>query len=157
MKNLIKQALDEVYKVAEDLTPEKMTISKTVSIEEVEPVELKQSMEENNVPDSAYFHIQTIESFTFTPDIELYLCWREEVDATKEYKEQQKRKAFKTRHFKAVYNAMTSNGYRRIGCSSAMFKKFDNTTAYDMYVEKDFDRLVEYYSLRFAKEIEKGE
>jgi len=44
------------------------------------------------------------------------------------------------------------NGYKRTGYNSGLLKQFDDTTVYDMYISKDFDRLVKYYSLPFVKE-----
>ena len=39
--------------------------------------------------------------------------------------------------------------YKRVGYNHAQAKQFDDKTVYDMYIDGDFDRLVEYYSLRF--------
>ena len=57
-----------------------------------------------------------------------------------------KRKRFTDVAWKFVYESLIKNGYKRIGFNSALFKSFDDTTVYDMYIDKDFDRLVKYYS-----------
>jgi hypothetical protein len=37
------------------------------------------------------------------------------------------------------------------GYDSRDFKEFDDTSVYKMYKNKEFDRLLKYYSLRFKK------
>ena len=67
--------------------------------------------------------------------------------------------------FKSVYNLLTTNGYKRISKrnqSRITYKKisnnissvimFDDKSVYEMYIDKDLDKLVEYYSMYFQKE-----
>ena len=69
--------------------------------------------------------------------------------------------------FKKVYDLLTTNGYKRIsdrnqgritykqrskysGISSIIL--FDNKSVYEMYIDKELDKLVEYYSMYFQKD-----
>jgi len=53
--------------------------------------------------------------------------------------------------WKAVYAEFIELGYKRAGYDSRDFKEFDDTSVYKMYKDKEFDRLLKYYSLRFKK------
>jgi len=48
-----------------------------------------------------------------------------------------------------IYDALIKNGYKRVGFNSGRLKEFNDTTVYEMYSSKDFDRLIKYYSLSF--------
>ena len=56
---------------------------------------------------------------------------------------------FNSISFKCVYDVLLSNGYERDPYSIGLIKDFIDTTIYDMYMNEDFDRLVEYYSNPF--------
>lgn len=51
--------------------------------------------------------------------------------------------------YSLVYKKMIKEGYKRVGFSSLLLKEFDDTTVYDMYTKKEFQRLEKYYSLYF--------
>lgn len=60
------------------------------------------------------------------------------------------RRRFQSRAFHHVYELLVRHGYERIGFKSNLLAKFDDTSAYDMYINKEYDRLAEYYALAFA-------
>lgn len=75
----------------------------------------------------------------------------QEVDKTEEEIEKEKIAQFNRRAWTYVYEVLTKFGYKRTPCSTSKFKEFDDTTVFDMYKNKEYDRLVEYYSLRFKR------
>ena len=60
--------------------------------------------------------------------------------------------------WQSVKDVLSKNGYVRSNSNSSLvsqglLKEFRNTTVYDMYMKKDFDKLTKYYSLSFVKEV----
>ena len=148
MKNILIQALDTAFEVMNSVPPQTKRVVKSVSIEGIEPLQLQKFIKDNNIPKKAYFgghgNIEEGES-------EAFLCW--DVDEPLSVVEQRKHdvKKFDRQSWYTVYKWLINEGYKRIGCNTSEFKQFADTTLLDMYMEKDFDRLVKYYSLYFKK------
>lgn len=101
-------------------------------------------MEVNNIPKNA-----TIISHNDNPAFE----WEEVEPITEEEKKEIRKNVFNGyRAFEVVNKVLTQNGYKRIPVWSNEFKPFKGTTVYDMFVNREFDRLHKYYSLFFDKE-----
>ena len=106
----------------------------------------------NNIPDDidkkdAYIHTEE-----YVSDATLYISWETQVLTTDKDKDIFTSKYFSRKVYKSVYDLLTSNGYKRVGYSTALLKPFDDTTVYKLFMEKDFDRLVAYYSFQFKKD-----
>ena len=71
------------------------------------------------------------------------------VKATNADKEKIKEKHFNRRAYKYIYDALTNAGYKRVGFNSGLLKAFNDTTIYKMFVNQEYDRLADYYSLSF--------
>lgn len=146
MKDLIiialNQANEDLNKIGVPLTKPK---TKYVNIDDVKPLDIEEFMRDNNIPDNA--------EFGGKPNgyDDVCLCYDIDVPTTEKEQLNFKIKRFSTIAFKKVYDLLIINGYKRIGMSSALYKEFNDTTVYDMYVNNEFDRLVKYYSLSFAK------
>ena len=150
MKDLIKNGLDEVYDfLIEKMVPKSKKITKSVSIIDVKPIDIISFMKDNNIPDDACFDGRD-NGYDAWDDI--LLSWDVSVETTSEEKLRFKRKRFGSIAFKHIYNLLTKKGYKRVGVNSALFKEYRDITVYDMYINKDFDKLVKYYSLFFKKE-----
>lgn len=147
MKNLIIKALDCSMSKLDRITPVTKKDVKSVSIGDVNPLNIPTFMKENNIPDEAWFGGRD-NGYDAWDDI--LLCWKIDVPTTDAEKLTFRRKRFTTIAFKIVYDLLTTNGYKRVGYNSGLLQDFDNTTVYDMYKNKDFDRLVKYYSLPFV-------
>lgn len=151
MKDIIITALNSVYNKAIELAPNTKLVYKSVTITDVKPIELINFMQENNIPDTAEFDFETAEEHYGENNI--LLCWKVEISTTEDDKNSfVKKYVNRLAGFKAVYELLIANGYKRVSVNSAEFKNFRDTTPYDMYMEKDFDRLVEYYSLYFKED-----
>ncbi len=153
MKDLIIDSLKDSLDILEKRTPKTNNfVKKSISIMDVNPVDLKDFMSENNIPDTAYFDGRD-NGYDAWNDI--LLSWEVEVETKTKTTEKEeliyKRRVFSDIAFKLIYNTLINNGYKRVGADSSKFKEFDDTTIYDMYVNKDYDRLVKYYKLCFVK------
>jgi len=150
MKEFIIQALDAAVVLLERGTPQTRKNTIYVGIEDVKPIDILTFMKDNNIPDDAEFGGNLNDYGSYS---EVCLCYNVDVPTTDKEKLKHKRTRFSTIAFKAVYDLLLANGYKRVGYNTGLLKPFDDTTVYDMYINKDFDRLVKYYSLPFVKEV----
>jgi hypothetical protein len=150
MKNLIVRALyDAIVKVNNQVPTTKKEIVE-VTIEDVQPLDLLKFMQDNNIPENASFsttHSEYAIGTTVNPCLYYYV----DVKTTEKEKTDFIKNRFTSVAWKFVYDLLTNNGYKRVGFNSGLLKNFKDTTVYDMYIAKDFDRLVEYYSMPFQK------
>lgn len=162
MRNLISKALNDAFITLEKQVPQTKKKTETVSIQDVKPSQLISFMKSNDIPNEAYFS-GTDNGYDGWNDI--VLAWEVDVPTSEKEKSEYKNYRFHDIAFKNVYNLLTTNGYKRISgrdSSRITYKKrsntissiimFDNKSVYEMYVDKDLDKLVEYYSMYFQKE-----
>ncbi len=156
MKELIIQALDSVYEkfINVDI-PETKRVEKTINIDNVKPIELHSFMNENNIPDDAELRYSTCESIY--DDCEgFFLSWYVEEPLSESEKEAERSKCkkhiFSNYSFRAIYNLLIKNGYKRVGVNTGLLTPYSKDTVYEMFLNKDFDGLVNYYSLYFKKD-----
>lgn len=135
--------------------------TETISIQDVKPSQLLSFMKSNDIPDDAYF-TGTDNGYDGWDDI--VLAWEVDVPTTEKEKLEYKNRRFHDIAFKIVYDLLIPNGYKRTSgqdIGRISYKKltytsyiimFDNKTVYEMYVDKDFNSLLEYYSMYFKKE-----
>lgn len=113
--------------------------------------QLSQYVKENDIPAQAFITIQKEYSF-LGEDENIVLEWHIKVPTTAEEKEDAIKRWFNTSvSFRAVSDALIKMGYKRVGVNCINFKEFKDTTVYDMFVNREFDRLQRYYSLYFDK------
>jgi hypothetical protein len=148
MKTLLIQALDDAFVVLEKQVPNTKKKMEFMSILDIKPSEISSLMKENDIPDDAYFTGRDNGDDGWD---DILLAWDVDIPTTEKDKILYKRKTFSTIAFRKVYELLTTSGYKRVGFSTGLLKQFDDTTVYDMYMNKDFDRLVKYYSLPFVK------
>lgn len=149
MKTLITQALNDAIVLLEKQIPQiKRQVIETDSIMDISPLGLVKFMRDNNIPDSAYFGGIDNGDDGYS---DFCLCYDIEVPTTDNDKLKYRKGRFNSIAFKKVYDLLLINGYKRVGFMSGRLKEFDDTTIYDMFITNDFDRLVKYYSLSFAK------
>lgn len=150
MKDLIIQALDGAIIKFDKQIPLTKKETKYINITNIKPLDIGNFIKENNLPDDVYFGGKPNGYDSFD---EVCLCYEVFVPTTEKEKLKFKQKNFSTIAFKFVYDTLTNNGYKRVGFNTGLLKEFDNTTVYDMYINKEFDRLVKYYSLPFVKNV----
>lgn len=162
MKNLILKALDEAFTILENQVPQTKKKTETISIQDIKPLELISFMKSNNIPNDAYF-TGTDNGYDGWDDI--VLAWEVDVPTSEKEKLEYKNYRFYDIVFRKVYDLLIPNGYKRIPFQNQgriTYKRisnnissiimFDNKSIYEMYIDKDIDKLVEYYSMYFQKE-----
>lgn len=150
MKDILIQALDTAFDVVTSQARQEKTVVKSVSIMDVEPLKLNKFIKENKVPKDCYFG-GINNGYDGYEDI--CLCWDIRVAYTDKEQAAHNKNVFNSGlAFRTVYKFLINGGYTRVGFNSGLLKQFNDTTVFDMYVTKDFDRLVKYYSLYFKKD-----
>jgi len=165
MRNLISKALNDAFTTLENQVPQTKKKTETISIQDVKPSQLMSFMKSNDIPNDAYF---TGADNGYDGWNDIVLAWEVDVPTSEKEKLEYKNYRFHNIAFKKVYDLLTTNGYKRIsdrnqgritykqrskysGISSIVL--FDNKSVYEMYIDKDLDKLVEYYSMYFQKEV----
>lgn len=148
MKDLLIKALDEAIIKFDKQIPLTKKETVYINIDDVKPLDISNFIKDNNIPDNCYFGGKPNSYDAFD---EVCICYDIDIPTTEKERLKYKQNKFSTIAFKFVYNTLINNGYKRVGFNSGLLKEFDNTTIYDMYIIKDFDRLVKYYSLPFIK------
>ena len=148
MKELIVQALNNAIILLDKRVPQTKHEVIYTCIDDVKPCEIQEFMKDNYIPDDAWFGGRPNGYDAFDA---VCLCHEIIIPTTDKEKLKFKRNSFSSVAFKAVFDLLLVNGYKRVGFNSALMKPFNGTTVYDMYINKEFDRLVEYYSLSFIK------
>lgn len=149
MRDLLIVALGEAFTLLEQQVPKTKKQAVYVSIEDISPRNLQQFMQDNGIPDDAYFAGKSDKYDTYC---EACLCYDIEVATTAMDQLKFKVDRFQSVAWSKVSPLLKSHGYKRSGFNSGLLKQFDDTTIYDMFVSGDFDRLVKYYSLPFTLE-----
>ena len=164
MRNLISKALNDAFTTLENQIPQTKKKTETISIQDVKPSQLMSFMKSNDIPNDAYF---TGADNGYDGWNDIVLAWEVDVPTSEKEKLEYKNYRFHDIAFKKVYDLLTTNGYKRIsdreqgritykqrskysGILSIIL--FDNKSVYEMYIDKDLDKLVEYYSMYFQKE-----
>ncbi|MFW6219979.1 MAG: hypothetical protein ACOC33_03990 [bacterium] len=150
MKDLIIAALNDAMTLLIKQIPQTKKKIKSIDISDISPSELTQFMKKNNIPDTVYFDGRN-NSYDAWDIGTIVLSWEINVPTTDEDKLKFKKQRFSTIAWKFVYDILIKNGYKRKGYNSGLLKEFNDTTIYDMYINKDLNRLVKYYSLSFSK------
>lgn len=151
-KNLVIPALQDMLNKSKAKAPTTKVVSQySSSIADMTFDELSQYVKEHNIPTQAFVTIQKEYGF-LGEDEHIVFEWHIKVPTTAEEKEDAIKRWVNTSvSFRAVSDALTKNGYKRVGVNSINFKKYRDTTVYDMCINREFDRLHEYYSLFFEK------
>lgn len=148
MKELIIKSLDEAFEKLAKIAPQAKNVNKQVNIKGLTLGQIQEIIKENNIPINA-----TIEEIEDREKYEIGILWYVEKPTTNDDILEFMRKDTWRYAFKAIHKALTENGYKykRVGFGSQILAEFDCTTVYDMYINKDWERLVKYYSLQFKK------
>jgi len=148
MKELIMAALNAAAERFEKAVPQTKRVVITINIDsnDITPLNIGEYMVRNNVPNDAWFSTTGDEGSE-----QPALCYDKHVPTTEADKLAFRRKAFHSRAFKAVYDALTENGYKRVTFIWGKFEPYKKDNVWDLYCAGDFDRLTERYSLFFVK------
>ena len=146
MKDFIKAVLDEAIIKLENSVPQTKKKTIYVCIDDVSPLNIVQFMKDNDIPDDACFGGRDNGYDAFD---QICLCYDIDIPTTDKDKDKYRKERFTGLVFKPLYDLLLANGYKRISSWSSLYKEFDKTSVYEMYMAKEFDRLVQYYSLSF--------
>jgi hypothetical protein len=149
MKDLILKALDSAFFTTKAITPQTKKQVKGIDIMDVEPINLLKFMKENGVPENAWFGGRDNNYGNGYDSFELH--WEVDIPTNEQDNLKFMRTNFPNRAYKQIYDVLTNIGYKRVGFDSAVYSRFKNLNMYDLYVNNEFDLLVEYYSLFFQK------
>jgi len=134
-KNIIKEVpLQEEYYTLSELTIEVEKVAKEYNIN-VDDIKIDVNDEE-----AAY-------SYAY-----ITLSFKVEVQKSIEEIETQKRKFFERKAWYSLYTTFSKMNIKRIHGNHETWKSFKDTTIYDLYLNKDFEKLYSYYSLFFQFE-----
>lgn len=147
MEVLIKTALSEAMAELYKMVPQTKKETRTVCISQVYPVDVATFIEKNNIPEEARFHNGSVNDNLFADGP--WLVWEVDVATTDADRQKYMEKRFTHVAFKSVHKLLLETGYRRVGFSTALLKEFRDTSVYGMYQNKEWDRLIWYYSLYF--------
>ena len=150
MRDFIVKALKDAAEHMEPGVPKTKKETVFVNIENVSHtiINLVSFMQENDIPDSAVFtHVCSCSATHVEPGD--YLTYQIDVETTEKERDEYRRRRFDQIAFKKLYDLLTAAGYKRVGFNSGLLKQFKDTTIYDMFLEKDWDRLEKRYSLSF--------
>lgn len=148
-EELIIEILDESFNLLEKQVPTTKKSIKSISIRDVNPLEITSFMNKNKIPDDAYFDGRD-NGYDAWDDI--LLSWEVDVPTTIEERNKYRRRRFTDIAFIKIYDSLKEKGYKRKGFDSSLLKQYKDTTLYDLYTNKEFDRILQYYSMYFVKE-----
>ena len=150
MKELMIAALDSTFDQLIKQVPQTKKVTKSISIWDVKPKDLATFMADNNIPDDAYFDGKDNGYDVFD---DFLLSWDIIIPMTDDDKFKYFRSSFPAMAFRAISKLLTDNGYKRVGFVCSKLSQFVGMDIYNAYVNKDFDTLLLYYSLHFAKKV----
>jgi hypothetical protein len=148
MRIIIHPALNIAHELLMKQIPLTKKLVKSISIMDVNPLELQKFMKENKVPDTAYFDGRDNGYDAFD---DILLSWEVRIPTTEKDTMKFKRNRFTSLAWNEVRGMLLSNGYERVGYDAQQMAHFDDTTVYDMYINNEIGRLEHYYSLAFKK------
>lgn len=155
MKELVMEALDKAFQDTEAKVPQQKPSIASEDITDIKPYDLNDFMVKNNIPKDAYFDCHNNHD-PFQSDSVL-LSWEVMIPTTSKEKDEFRRRNFSSNVSSYVYKALVEHNidskvkYKRVGFGSDLLKQFKDSSVYDMYISKDYDRLTEYYSLYFQE------
>lgn len=145
MKNIIKTALDKTFDHCKKLYGDHKTVEKSISILDVNPLELRSFMRENNIPDHAEFSGKD-NGYDGWDDI--VLAWTVKEKMT----DQEKNILYGENFYRIsqyyVPKIMRQNGYTPVDSISESVSEL----LYEKYMKGDFDDMAELYSFLYKKD-----
>lgn len=148
VKHIIISVLNNAHNDVCNQVPLTKIATKSIQIDDIKPVNLLSFMQENKIPDNAYFNGRNNGYDGFDA---ILLEWAIDVPTTEKDKAAFLKKRFNTIAGSRVYKTLSERGYKREGFNSGLLAAYDDTTVYDMYIAKDWDRLLNYFSLAFPQ------
>jgi hypothetical protein len=152
-KELIIAALDDYFNYLKEHSPRTKKEEKSIRVDDLKLSEVISLMEKDGIPAEATF---TSIGDWLDGNHSPYLSWEVEVPATEEDRLEYLKSRFNGKGlirsaWASVRDTLKANGYEHKPYRPDYSEEFGKTTVYDMYMNKEFDRLVKYYSQQFRK------
>jgi len=141
MRDLIMLGLQQAYETLLNQIPKYKIETKFINLSayDVEPIDLLRFMTEHSIPDNATF-------FSLRGDDGCLLSWSIKVPTTDDDKINFVKNRLYGVAIPKIYKILTSNGYQKIPFVNKPPKQLKNVELYDMFIKKEYDKLVEYYT-----------
>ena len=152
MKELLIEALNGAY-LKMKICPTKTVLKSRYIGDEPTESELEAFSKELGVPQSELSYGCLDDECDDDENNDVYLQWKVEVNKTEKELRAEARKRFERFAWYAIFKILSKDGYLRspFNQGADYIEGFNDTTIYDLYINKDFDTLVAYYSLGFRK------
>lgn len=147
MEELITPVLKAAFVRLQSQIPQTKKQIESLSICDTSPLGMSAFMAENGIPDDAYFSGRD-NGYDAWDDI--LICWEIDVPTTEKDKLAFCKERFERIAFKFVSDELKSKNYQRVPYSISRSKQFADTSVYQMYLDKEFGKLANYYSLFFC-------
>jgi hypothetical protein len=150
MKNLIIQCLNNAKIELDKNRPTTIhdTITHSISIIDVNPLDLNKFILNNNIPNTAYFRVG---ADCYGDNTDVMLCW--DVDNTHPINDvevlEYNRQKFGLIAWNKIHEVLLNNGYIQ-NVSFSNHTNFNIDNIYDSYINNEFDKLFDYYSFFYT-------
>jgi len=147
IKDLIIEALNNAYIDLEKRTPKIKKVLIEADITNVSPNEIYTFMRDNNIPSDAFF---STNGDIFSP----MLCFYENMVTNDNDKLDFNISLFPKLAYTEIHRLLTENNYKCFNINSESLMEFsDSTTVYELFIKKEFDRLIRFYSHKLSLDI----
>jgi hypothetical protein len=144
MEKLIVEALNFAFEELQKQIPETRTETRYTYIGDVGPLMLLEFIKFNDIPNDCFFSI--VKGY-------ISLEWEVNIPLTTTEKVRYRIDRYYKLASAEVYAILTTNGFKKVEPNSYSLRKFDDDNIYDMYINNDYSRVIEYFSL-FYRQIE---
>jgi len=146
IKELIIEGLNNANIDLAKRTPKTKKVLIEVDLTFVKPNEMYTFMRDNNIPDDAFF---STNGDIFSPILSFY----EDMVTNDNDKLDFNIGLFPKLAYTEILRLLTENNYKFFNINSYSLMEFSNTTVYEMFVEKQYDRLIRFYSHKLSLDI----
>jgi hypothetical protein len=146
MITIIKAELDRIFKKITDQAPTTKAKFHSISIMDVNPLELITFMKENNIPDDAEF--EGVDN-GYDAYNDFALGWRTPIPTTEKDRDYWVKERFNRNAVTALHQGLVKDGYYKKGFDSILYRKFVKTSLLDRFLNDDLESIVEYYSTHY--------
>jgi len=146
MNELIISALHEAKKLIDKQAASQTNrLTNELSINEVIPSELNYFIKENNIPFNSYFDFDCDKN-------EVLICWDIEDKLSEKERLEYKKRRFPNVAYSFIFKNMVKAGFNRTAYNvKEQTDILNKNEVYEAYLKKDFDKLVNGYSIMFKK------
>lgn len=117
-----------------------LVFKELISLEDIRPMDLLDTLKEFNITENHFFSINENE--------EPCIMYSERIPDTEEYINARSEKLFHRLLWPKIYEYLIGIGYKRTSSDYTKLREYDIIS---LYSNQDYDKILEYYLLRFKK------